>query len=227
MVFDVTADSLPRWRRWMKHLARDQLAVWMPACLLGMALPSMLSMQFLSRGQGATNWNPTTSTADGVKNAVEVAWGAGWGLTFWWLTIFCGFMCLGPSVATQADGAVRRWVDVIWTSSARLREWDPRRIRQLYFGVLLGFMGLALTVMTWGLFRPGGEPVKLLKVAANFNNMALAFSCFHTLFVNMTLLPRPLRPHWLIQIGMVLTGLFFSVLFVVTTYRMVTDFEHF
>ena len=50
MVFEVTSESLPRWRRWYRHVLRDQLVVWMPACFLGLALPSMLSVQFLPRG---------------------------------------------------------------------------------------------------------------------------------------------------------------------------------
>ena len=36
-VFDVTPESLPRWRRWLRHVQRDQIAVWMVACFLGVA----------------------------------------------------------------------------------------------------------------------------------------------------------------------------------------------
>jgi hypothetical protein len=43
-------------------------------------------------------------------------------------------------------------------------------------------------------------------------NFALAFSAWHTLVVNTTLLPRELRPNWLIRIGLVLAGVFFSCL---------------
>src|SRR5262245_62546847 len=49
-VFLVDEQSLPRWKRWCKHLVRDQLFVWMPACFFGLALPSMLSVQFLPGG---------------------------------------------------------------------------------------------------------------------------------------------------------------------------------
>jgi hypothetical protein len=43
-VFHVTGDSLARWRGWMRHVQREQLALWMPACILGLALPSILSI---------------------------------------------------------------------------------------------------------------------------------------------------------------------------------------
>ena len=58
MVFDVTPESLPRWRRWYRHLMRDQLFVWMPACFIGLALPSMLSVQFLRARQHAPTNGP-------------------------------------------------------------------------------------------------------------------------------------------------------------------------
>ena len=50
MVFESTHEVLPRWRRWYKHVLRDQLVVWMPACFLGMALPSMLSCSSCAAG---------------------------------------------------------------------------------------------------------------------------------------------------------------------------------
>src|SRR4029434_9942749 len=34
-VFDVNQESLPRWKRWYRHICRDQLLVWMGACLIG------------------------------------------------------------------------------------------------------------------------------------------------------------------------------------------------
>ncbi|MEX2559065.1 MAG: Nramp family divalent metal transporter, partial [Pirellulales bacterium] len=46
-VFEVTADSRARWRRWYRHVMRDQLVIWMPACFIGLALPSILSVEFL------------------------------------------------------------------------------------------------------------------------------------------------------------------------------------
>ncbi len=52
------------------------------------------------------------------------------GLLFWYLTLFCGLIILWPSAATTADGVLRRWVDVFWTGSPRLRKWktEPHRL---------------------------------------------------------------------------------------------------
>ncbi|MEX0977951.1 MAG: Nramp family divalent metal transporter, partial [Pirellulales bacterium] len=150
MVFQVTKESLVRWRHWVKHVLRDQLVIWMPACFLGMALPSMLSVQFLPRGTQASDWYAAGMTADGVKAAVADSWGVTAGSVMWYGTLLCGFLVLGPTMATAADGTIRRWVDVIWTSSRALRSWDPKHIRIVYFGVLLCFILLGLVLLSVG-----------------------------------------------------------------------------
>jgi hypothetical protein len=210
MVFPVTKDSLVRWRHWCRHVLRDQLVIWMPACFLGMALPSMLSVQFLRRGTEVSDWYAAGMTADGVSGAVSESWGATAGSIIWYMTLVCGFLVLAPAMASSADGVVRRWVDVVWTSSRRLREWDPKHIRTLYFGVLLGFMVI-------GLFLLGiGKPLALLTIGTNIMNFALGFSCFHTLVINLTLLPKELRPGWFTRLGLAGAGTFFFVLATIT-----------
>src|SRR5439155_18185932 len=66
-VFEVNDESLPRWRRWVRHIARDQLVVWMGACLIGVSLPSILSVEFLPRGTNASDWTMAAMTAGGVQ----------------------------------------------------------------------------------------------------------------------------------------------------------------
>ena len=76
------------------------------------------------------------------------------------------FMTSGPVVllVLQGDGAIRRWVDVIWTSSRTLRAWDPKHIRVVYFGVLLGYVALGL------FFLSIGKPLGLLTTATTIMN---------------------------------------------------------
>jgi hypothetical protein len=213
MVFQPNAESLPRWRRWYAHLCRDQLLMWMPACFFGLALPSMLSVQFLERGTSVDNWTAAGATAGGVSVAVERSWGTTFGGLFWFLTIFCGFVVLAPSMVSTADGVIRRWVDVFWTALPGLRKLDTRAIGKVYFGVLVCY-GL------FGIFVLAAfpEPGLLVQVATLIYNYALGFSCLHTLAVNMMLLPRELRPGWFVRIAMTLAGLFFLFVAVLTTY---------
>lgn len=202
MVFPITAASIARFHGWYRFVVRDQLAVWMPACFVGVALPCMLSIEFLPRNTDAKEWQASALTADGLREAV----GPQWGSVFWHMTLFCGFLVLAPNIASTADGVLRRWVDVCWTAVPRLRRWDPHRIRTLYFAALCGYATFGLVSLTlW-------NPVKLLTVATIIYNAGLGFSCFHVLAVNLILLPRELRPSLFIRGALVLGGVFFTAL---------------
>jgi hypothetical protein len=206
-VFEVTADSLRRFHGWMRHVWRDQLVVWMPACFVGLALPSMLSIQFLPRGTQATDWTAAAMTADGVAAAV----GPRLGPLCWLMTLFCGFLVLAPSAATTADGVLRRWVDVFWTGSAHLRKLDPHMIRYVYFAVLCGYAVFGLVALAFA------QPRQLILLATTVYNYALGVSCWHTLVVNLTLLPRELRPGWPTRVALAVAGVYFTTLAVITS----------
>jgi hypothetical protein len=206
MVFPITGDSVARFRRWYRFVMRDQLVVWMPACFVGVALPSMLSVQFLPRGTEVDRWAAAAMTADGLRDAV----GPTFGQLFWLMSLFCGFLVLAPAAVSTVDGALRRWVDLFWTAIPYVRRWDQHRIRWIYFGALCGYAVFGLTSLTlW-------DPQTLLEWAGSIYNAALAFSCFHVLAVNTILLPKEIRPNWFIRIGLVLGGTFFAALTVIT-----------
>jgi len=223
-VFDPTApDAMPRWKRWYKHIMRDQWVIWAPACFIGLALPSMLSVEFLDRGSSVPDkWVAATMTAEGVRDrvngvvtkdnpadmtdemlAAQEANEGRLGNAFWFMTVFCGFLVLAPSMSTSADGVIRRWVDVFWTTSSRLRAMPPGAIKQVYFKVLMCYAGMGLVALL--LVRPA----TLLFIAAAIYNYALGISCLHTLYVNRTLLPRQLQPRTSMQIALLLAGIFF------------------
>jgi hypothetical protein len=215
MIFPITADSVARFRRWYRHCMRDQLVVWMPACFIGIVLPSMLSLAFLKRGTEAIGgWELPGMTAEGVSTAVSNAWRSeALGSLFWYLTMFCGLLILWPSTATTADGVLRRWVDVFWTGSPRLRKLKSESIAWVYFGVLCGYTAFGLITLSFG------QPTLLLVIAATIYNYALGISCFHVLAVNQILLPKELRPNWFLRAGLVLSGCFFLLLAIVTTLK--------
>ncbi len=216
-VFEPNEETLPRWRRWYRHVVRDQLAVWMPACFIGIALPSMLSVEFLPRGTETNDWNTAVMTAGAVQERVTGLSGPAMGTVYWFMVIFCGFLVLAPSVAATADGFVRRWVDVFWTSSGKLRELDPKQIKKVYFYVLLGFSAFGLVNLIVG------TPADLIKYSTMIYNLALGVSCWHTLILNSILLPKPLRPGWFVRLAMALAGVFFLTLGVITVVDRLRD----
>ena len=202
-VFLVTPEVLPRWKSWYRHLVRDQLMLWAPACFFGIALPSMLSVEFLKRGfRTANEYQIACMTADGVKNHVGET-NPFLGQVFWTLTIFCGCLVLVPTMASTIDGIVRRWVDVFWTSSATLRKMQSSAIRYVYFGVLAMYCVFGMVMLS---LQGAGA---LLLNATLIYNFALGFSCWHTLWLNHVLLPKELRPGWFMKICLFCSGLFF------------------
>src|SRR5262249_51620941 len=187
----------------------------------GLALPSMLSVQFLQRGTKLPNdWAASVMTADKVGEAVGAATTSGLGSVFRFMVLFCGFLVLAPSMASTIDGFVRRWVDVFWTASKRLHSLDPGKIRHLYFGVLFGYAAVGLTMLA---IMP--EPKALLDNATMIYNFALGFSCWHVVALNWILLPKELRPNWLIRIGLILVGLFFFSIALAALYKLLLDLK--
>ena len=213
-VFLITTESLKRWKGWVRHVMRDQLMIWMPACFIGLALPSMLSVEFLTRGSDEPNkWAVAGMTADGVRDRLTGTLGQ----TCWYLVVFCGALVLVPTVTGTADGFVRRWVDVFWSASARLRKLGPEKIKYVYSGALLIYVSTGIVPVLVG------EPTTLVNMATAIFNFALGFSCWHVVAVNTILLPKEIRPSWLVRGGLIFTGLFFWSMAIPNAYKTVDD----
>ncbi|MBX3441795.1 MAG: Nramp family divalent metal transporter [Planctomyces sp.] len=212
-VFIPDEKSLPRWKGWLRHVRRDQMCVWMPACFVGVALPSMLSLVFLRRGTEADEWTAATMTSQKVYDAVlaDAPRLAGF---CWFMTLFCGCLVLSTAMAAMIDGFVRRWVDVFWTGSPRLRKLETDKIKYVYFAVLCAYCACGLVMLSMA------KPLTLVKLATNVMNFALGISCFHTIYVNNSLLPRALRPGLLISVLLGLAGVFFLILAVLALLQM-------
>jgi hypothetical protein len=209
MVFRPDAGSLSRWRRWMRHLTREQVFIWGVGAMIGVGLPAVLSVQFIPRGTTGDAWAMAIATAENVKVAVAGSLGT----VYWYLLVFCGILVLVPNTITDADSTVRRWVDLAWTGSKKLQAWDPRKISTFYFWVLAGYVALGVAILLSGV-RPKG----LVEIYSCIANFALGYSCFHVLGVNLTLLPEPLRPGVVSRILLSLAGLYFLMLAGITVY---------
>ena len=221
-VFQVTEESLPRWKRWYRHVARDQICVWMLACLMGVSLPSILSVGFLQRGMEVDGDLVAAMTSEGVARTVlnpqsgtlaalpAMSWltGPSWSQGLRIATLICGFLVLATSMVSTIDGFVRRWVDVCWTTLPRLRELDTKFIKYVYFFLLLAYSASCISII----WLAGSKPGKVFQLATTGYNFAFAFSCWHTIVLNTTLLPRELRPHMVIRVLLALGSVYFAFL---------------
>jgi hypothetical protein len=190
-VFDLNEANLSRWRRWLAVIQRDQFLLWMPGCILGMALPAMFSYEFLKGGIGNVDGNAVAAmTADAIARRH--------GPVFWFLTLLCGFLIMAPTQVSQLDQIARRWTDVIWIGSRRLHKVDAHKVKIVYYTLLTLYC-------IWGLIalRVSPNPLVLAIASGVMWNFAFAFTSLHLLWVMRRLLPAPLRPGWLQCAGLV------------------------
>ena len=194
-VFALTPANLERWRGWLRHILRDQLCIWAVGCMLGMALPSMLSLEFIPgvqvEGQAAA-----ALTARGIADRS--------GEIFWFLTLLCGFIVLAPGQVSDIDGIIRRWTDVIWTGAGRVQKLEGGQVRYVYFTIMVLYC-------LWGLIalRLTPDPLVLAVVTGTLRNIGLGATSLHALIINRRLLPKPLQPGWFLQLGLVCSFVFF------------------
>jgi hypothetical protein len=184
------------WRRWLDVIQRDQFILWVPGCIIGMALPAMFSYQFIRDIKNVEGNAVAALSAQAI--------GAQHGQIFWYLTLLCGFLIMAPTQVSQLDQIARRWTDVLWIGSRRLHKVDTSRVKTVYYSILAFYM-------IWGLIalRITPNPLVLAIASGVMWNFALGFSSLHTLWVNLSLLPKPLRPGWLQCTGLVACAIFY------------------
>ncbi len=195
-IFPVTGEALGRWRGWLRHIRRDQLVLWAPGCVLGMALPSILSYQYL-RGVQHVEGNAVAAMSAQAMAAQH-------GQIFWYLTLLCGFLIMAPTQVSQIDTMCRRWTDVIWTGSRQLQHLEGNKVKYVYYTILGAYT-------LWGLvaLKISPNPLVLATASGVMMNFALGFSALHALYVNLALLPPRLRPGWLMCAGLVCCAVFY------------------
>jgi len=206
-VFRLTDENRSRWRGWMRHIVRDQVAIWMVCCFIGMALPCMMSVEFI-RNAPVSGIRVAGMTAEGIEHRYP-----DYGL--WLLTLLVGFLILYPGQIMSGDTIPRRWCDIIWTASSRARRLDETKVRYIYYGIMavVGTFGLLILIFL-------KDPVIILKIGGVLGNFALGGSALHSLYVNCTLLPREVQPNWFMRIGVSFCGFFFFSISGVVLYSL-------
>ena len=207
MVFDVDDTSRQRWKGWIRYIVRDQAGVWLGCCLLGMALPCMMSLEFI-RNVPVEGNRAAAMTAVGLADHLP-----GYRGLVWTFMLMVSFLVLAPNAVFTGEQISRRWTDVIWTISPRAQRLEGGQVRLIYYGIL-SLYGV------WGLFALAFfDPLQIAIIGAVLQNVALGCAALHTLYVNRTLLPREMQPNRLMQVGLVFCSVFFitiSIVVVVT-----------
>jgi hypothetical protein len=196
-IFEVNSETLVQWRGWLRHIFRDQVFLWAPACVIGAALPALMSYEFIRGAQNVEGHAMAAMTAQSMADRH--------GQIFWLLTLLCGFLIFFPSQIAVLDSFTRRWTDVLWVASKRLRRLPGHDVKYVYYTllVLYGLWGLLVLNLT-------PNPLVLAVSSGVLLNFALAFAALHVLRVSVTLLPQELRPAWPMRVGLVCCALFYT-----------------
>jgi len=201
-VFPITDESMRRWKGWLRVIYRDQWMIWCVGCILGVAIPALVSMEYLRpeflAGKTFKGDEVAAKTAEALRNHTGHA-------AFWFMTLLCGFLVMAPNQITAADGLVRRWAELLWTGNRRLHRLEGNKVRFVYFVLLAVYLVWGLLILVW----TGDKPLTIVKASGVIMNFALGFTALHTLVVNLVLLPKPIRPGWIGRIGIASCAVFF------------------
>lgn len=193
-VFPLDTENCSKWRGWMQHIGRDQ-AIWMAASVIGMALPCMMSLEFI-RNASVVGDRVSAMSAEGIAARYPA-----YQSLFWFLTLFCGFLVLAPGQVSTGDQIARRWTDMLWNASSRVRRLGE--VRYIYYGIMAVYAVAGLLILI------KFPAVQIAKMAAVLQNIALGSVSLMSIYVNRTLLPKEVQPSLFHQFGVLVCGVFF------------------
>ena len=203
-VFLLTPESMKRWKGWRNVTLRDQLGVWVVGCMLGMGIPTLISLQFVA-GREVSSDRLATMTAQGVIDATGAR-------VFWFLTLLCGYMVLGPSQIGAVDTFCRRRTDVIWSASPRVKHLRGDKVKYIYSPLMTVYAVWGCIVLILIL-----DPLMVVKVSGVPMTFTLEISAIHTLVINCVFQTGPLRPGWFMRLCMLACSLFFASIAITAT----------
>lgn len=207
-VFVINSENMKRWKGWWKYILADQLLIWMPGCFMGMALPALISLEFsqyseLFHQPNRMDWAQAIISADGVRHAAGLSSWLREGL--WTAMLVVGLLVLLPSQMSIVEDVCRKWTDIIWSGSRRIREAKTIRVERVYYSIMAFYV--VWTFVATYFFTTYGTPKLMVLVVANLNNIALGFTAFFILRNNIAFLPKPLRPKLINCIGVAFCGI--------------------
>ncbi len=206
-VFPVDAASLRSWRGWWRFVSVDQWGIFFVGSLVGMALTSALTLQYVPAGAEVEAWAVANMQATGIASVH--------GQLFWYLTLLSGLWILFSTQLGIVDGLPRSVTDILWSGSAAVREWRGGDVRVVYYSVLAAFA-------IWGCIGLNlAQPLTLIVLGANIAGFIFVLESIHTIVVNRTFLPAELRPPVWREAILVCCALFYGSIVVTTIYTAV------
>lgn len=201
------AESLARWRGWWRIIRVDQWGVYFTGAILGMALPALLYVTFVTAGSDIRGLGIAAALAQAVATQKGAIFGGAIAILGVWI--------LFKAQLDILEGMTRGITDILWAGSARIRAWRGGDVRVIYYSVLSvlsvwGILALRLT-----------QPIILLSLSANMAGIVFIISSIHLLYVNTRLLPVALRPPLWRRLALVALSLFYGLFLAMWLWNLV------
>jgi hypothetical protein len=179
-MFDADAQNVARWRGWWRIVRVDQWGIFFVGALLGMMLPALLYVTFVTPG--------TDIKGLAISAVLAQTIGATGGAWLGVLVALLGVWILFKTQLDVVEGMTRSITDILWAGSERVRTWRGGDIRAVYYTVLA-------VVVVWGIIALKlAAPVMLLQIGANIAGAIFVIASLHVLYLNTRVLPAALRP---------------------------------
>ncbi|HET7875164.1 MAG TPA: Nramp family divalent metal transporter, partial [Methylomirabilota bacterium] len=124
-VFPPTAENLAKWKQWWRYVRADFWYLGIAGCLIGMALPAVLTLHFLTPG--------SEMGGPGAAAVLPRAMGDRAGLALWLLGLLTGLWIFFSTQLGIIEGFARSVTDILWAGGAARRAGGAAR---LYYAVL-------------------------------------------------------------------------------------------
>jgi hypothetical protein len=207
-MFADDAEGRRRWRGWWRIVRADQCGVFASGALLGMLLPAIIYVTFVSPG--------TDIQGLGISAALASAVGQRHGALIAGAIAMLGAWILFKTQLDNFEGMTRALTDILWTGSPRLRQARDLDVRKVYYCVM------AILVL-WGVIALRlAQPFLLLVLSANVAGVVFVIASTHLLYVNACLLPAHARPPLWRRAALVAMALFYAF-FVTLSIRAVVS----
>ncbi len=203
-VFRITPENIEKFREWWKYVRFEQYFIWMIGCFIGLALPAMLTLEYVPLGEQMEQWKAAGFQADGLAKKG--------GRIMWYLTLLCGFWVLFSTQLGAVDSVPRRYTDIIWTGFKSARKMGEHNAKWIYYPILIVFILYGVIAMYFA------KPLFMILFSATIGGYLLVITAIHTLYVNWKFLPKEIQaPLWK-QIGLLLCAVFYAILGSITIY---------
>jgi hypothetical protein len=176
-IFPPSEANLAKWREWWRYLRADLSYLWTAGCLIGLGLPVLLALDVVPPG---TDMGGFGAGAIFARELARRYW------AFLWLPALLPALWIFFSTQVGiVEGFARNVTEILWTAGIRPATAGAGWV---YYPVL------ALFVLAGSLAMTVADPLTLIVIGADIAAVNFAVLSFHTLCLNRTLLPEPLRP---------------------------------